>query len=89
MNIFKRVCLAIKYGSELGEIILDKIKEKKRAEILNDREKVNLCSKHQPKIPGAMHDPTNCDYCKITSRYIKKCTELADMQRHLSKASPL
>jgi hypothetical protein len=65
MSFIDRIILVFKYQGEL-KILLDNIREEARREERERRKEfVNLCEHHQPRTPGAHHDPANCDVCRL------------------------
>ena len=68
MNIIRALRLAMSYPNELEGMLQEE--RKKREQEVRDAQKdrLDLCYRHQPDSPGSHFAEHNCDYCKLEKK---------------------
>lgn len=63
MKFIKRLLLVIRYKGELDQLMVKMRQERLHADRMRKKDFLNLCARHQPRMPGAEHAEHNCDHC--------------------------
>jgi len=78
IKLFKRLLLVFTYGDEIGDVLKNMKELKDKQEFESKFYNLDLCEKHQQKVPGCHHDEHNCGYCKAQMKISELQRDLID-----------